>query len=75
MEAPARMLALHRVRDPAADIEPGYRGIPEPREHLPRVDLRPDERGQFAGTGDQPDIEGFPGGARDNQGAPSGSAP
>ncbi len=40
VEAPARMLALHRVRDPDTDIAPGYRGIPEPREHLPRVDLR-----------------------------------
>lgn len=40
VETASRMLALHLVRDPATDIAAGYRGIPEPREHLPRVDVQ-----------------------------------
>ena len=32
-----RMLELHILRDIANDVVPGYRGIPEPREDLPRV--------------------------------------
>ncbi|HZQ60641.1 MAG TPA: 5-formyltetrahydrofolate cyclo-ligase [Casimicrobiaceae bacterium] len=32
-----RMLELHRVRDPALEIEPGYRGIPEPRATCPVI--------------------------------------
>ena len=35
-----RMIELHRVRDPAADVAPGYRGIPEPLASLPRVEPR-----------------------------------
>ena len=31
----ARMLELHAIRDPVADIAPGYQGIPEPRSALP----------------------------------------
>ncbi len=38
VETVARMLALHAVRDLATDIEPGYRGIPEPRPTCPLVD-------------------------------------
>ena len=34
----ARMLALHRVSDPDADVAPGYRMIPEPLAALPRVE-------------------------------------
>jgi 5-formyltetrahydrofolate cyclo-ligase len=33
----ARMLELHALADPAADLEPGYQGIPEPRAHCPPV--------------------------------------
>jgi len=33
----ARMLQLHRIADPALDIEPGYRGIPEPRAACPVI--------------------------------------
>lgn len=32
-----RMLELHRILDPALDIEPGYRGIPEPRVTCPVI--------------------------------------
>lgn len=32
-----RMLALHSIRDPRSDVEPGYRGIPEPRAGCPVV--------------------------------------
>jgi 5-formyltetrahydrofolate cyclo-ligase len=35
VDAPARVLALHRVASLAEDIVPGYRGIPEPRDELP----------------------------------------
>lgn len=35
-----RMLELVRVLDVEADVEPGYRGIPEPRASLPRIDPR-----------------------------------
>lgn len=35
-----RMLELFRVDDLDADIEAGYRGIPEPRPSLRRLDLR-----------------------------------
>ena len=34
-----RMLDLHAVADVERDTAPGYRGIPEPRPELPRVDL------------------------------------
>ncbi|HVO87618.1 MAG TPA: 5-formyltetrahydrofolate cyclo-ligase [Casimicrobiaceae bacterium] len=34
----ARMLVLHRVSDPDADVAPGYRMIPEPLVALPRVE-------------------------------------
>ena len=34
----SRMLDLRRIADPAADIVPGYRGIPEPVERCPRAD-------------------------------------
>jgi 5-formyltetrahydrofolate cyclo-ligase len=37
VDASARMLSLHVLRDPAADVAPGYRGIPEPREDSPRI--------------------------------------
>jgi 5-formyltetrahydrofolate cyclo-ligase len=37
VNATTRMLELHRVTDPAADIAPGYRGIPEPLPHCPAV--------------------------------------
>ena len=40
VDVPTRMLVLHRVRDPACEIVAGYRGIPEPLPHLPRVELR-----------------------------------
>jgi 5,10-methenyltetrahydrofolate synthetase len=33
-----RMLELHAIRDIAADVTPGYQGIPEPLPTLPRVD-------------------------------------
>ncbi len=32
-----RILALHSIRDPRSDVEPGYRGIPEPRLDCPAV--------------------------------------
>src|SRR5512145_2444799 len=32
-----RMLALHAIRDSRSDVEPGYRGIPEPRAGCPVV--------------------------------------
>jgi 5-formyltetrahydrofolate cyclo-ligase len=32
-----RMIELHRVSDPVADLATGYRGITEPRSSLPRV--------------------------------------
>jgi 5-formyltetrahydrofolate cyclo-ligase len=35
VDAPARVLALHRVESLVDGIVPGYRGIPEPREDLP----------------------------------------
>jgi 5-formyltetrahydrofolate cyclo-ligase len=31
------MLDLHAVCDPAEDVAPGYRGIPEPRRHCAAV--------------------------------------
>jgi 5-formyltetrahydrofolate cyclo-ligase len=31
------MLELHALADPAADLAPGYQGIPEPRAHCPPV--------------------------------------
>lgn len=34
----ARMLVLHRISDAVHDIEPGYRGIPEPLATCPLVD-------------------------------------
>jgi 5-formyltetrahydrofolate cyclo-ligase len=34
-----RMLDIHAVRDPAREIEPGYRGIPEPSAECPPVPL------------------------------------
>ncbi len=34
----SRMLELYRVTDLARDVGPGYRGIPEPRDHTPRID-------------------------------------
>lgn len=34
-----RMLDLHAVTDVAQETAPGYRGIPEPRPELPRIDL------------------------------------
>ena len=34
----SRMIELHRVRDPAAEVAPGYRGIPEPLASLPRME-------------------------------------
>lgn len=33
----ARMLELHRVLDPAEDVDAGYRGIPEPRASCPVI--------------------------------------
>lgn len=33
----ARMLMLHEVRDPAVDVVPGFRGIPEPAPHARAV--------------------------------------
>ena len=36
VDAGTRMLALHAIRDPDADVAPGYRGIPEPAPHCPR---------------------------------------
>ncbi|MFO1395795.1 MAG: 5-formyltetrahydrofolate cyclo-ligase [Burkholderiales bacterium] len=36
----ARMLDVHVVRDVERDTAPGFRGIPEPAETLPRVELR-----------------------------------
>src|SRR6266545_7228159 len=33
----SRMLALHALSDPVADIVPGYRGIPEPRADAPAI--------------------------------------
>jgi 5-formyltetrahydrofolate cyclo-ligase len=35
VDAPARVLALHRIGSLADDIVAGYRGIPEPRDALP----------------------------------------
>jgi len=35
----ARTLVLHRLRDPATEVAPGYRGIPEPLPDLPRIDV------------------------------------
>ncbi len=40
VDAGSRMLALHRISDPAHDVVVGHRGIPEPLPHLPRVDVR-----------------------------------
>lgn len=37
VDAPARVLALHVVTSLAEGIAPGYRGIPEPRDDLPRA--------------------------------------
>lgn len=34
----ARHLVLYRCDEPRSDVAPGYRGIPEPRERLPRID-------------------------------------
>ena len=36
----ARMLDVHVVRDVERETAPGFRGIPEPAESLPRVELR-----------------------------------
>jgi 5-formyltetrahydrofolate cyclo-ligase len=57
-----RRLSLHRVADPAADLEPGVLGIPEPRSGLPEIaadavdwalvpGLAFDERGYRLGRG------------------------
>ena len=35
VDAPARVLGLHRITSLAVDVVPGYRGIPEPRDALP----------------------------------------
>lgn len=35
----ARMLALHAITDPARDLTPGFKGIPEPRAGCPGVPL------------------------------------
>jgi 5-formyltetrahydrofolate cyclo-ligase len=62
VDAPARVLELHRITSLAEDIVPGYRGIPEPRHTLPsattaEVDLALvpgvafDERGRRLGYG------------------------
>jgi 5-formyltetrahydrofolate cyclo-ligase len=56
VDAPARVLALHRIACLADDIVPGYRGIPEPRDALP-----------LAGT-DEVDLALVPGVAFDAQG-------
>jgi len=37
VDAAARMLVLHAIRDPVADVASGYRGITEPRTHCPVV--------------------------------------
>lgn len=37
VDVDARMLVLRAIRDPVADIVPGYQGIPEPRPHCPAV--------------------------------------
>lgn len=37
VNAQERMLELFAVRDLARDTEPGYHGIPEPRDGLPRI--------------------------------------
>lgn len=37
VDTAARMLELHRVLDPARDVDPGYRGIPEPRASCPVI--------------------------------------
>jgi 5-formyltetrahydrofolate cyclo-ligase len=39
VDAPARMLRVYRIADPARDIEAGYRGIPEPRAACPEFAL------------------------------------
>jgi len=39
VNAQARMLEIHRVSDPESQTQPGYRGIPEPVDTLPRQDL------------------------------------
>ena len=38
VDAVARMLTLHRIADLARDVEPGYRGIPEPRPECSGVE-------------------------------------
>lgn len=38
VDAARRMLVLHRIADPDADIAPGYRTIPEPLAATPAVD-------------------------------------
>jgi len=37
VDAAARMLTLHRIDRLESDVAPGYRGIPEPPEHQPRI--------------------------------------
>jgi 5-formyltetrahydrofolate cyclo-ligase len=37
VDANARMLVLHAIRDPVADVTTGYRGIPEPGPQCPLV--------------------------------------
>jgi len=37
VDAGARMLELHAVSDPGADVAPGFQGIPEPLPHCARL--------------------------------------
>jgi 5-formyltetrahydrofolate cyclo-ligase len=37
VDGTTRMLELHAIGDIAADVEPGYRGIPEPLPTMPRI--------------------------------------
>jgi 5-formyltetrahydrofolate cyclo-ligase len=39
VDAPARMLRVYRIDDPARDVETGYRGIPEPRATCAEIPL------------------------------------
>ena len=38
VDAAARVLHLHSIADLRTDVAPGWRGIPEPRHHRPRVE-------------------------------------
>lgn len=38
VDVAARVLVLHRLRDPATEVAAGYRGIPEPLPDLPQLD-------------------------------------